>query len=134
MPAWLSTSFTSTTSTDLTYRSSSKPTGTRSISPHQSGVPESLVTEFVLTMRSGSPAVHFKLSSKTSGSGECRGSPLGVPFLAQVDIAAISASLNDGSFLYPCMPIFFSIYQGGIAPARSRSPVLYSISPAKGAT
>src|SRR5262245_22529223 len=51
------------------------------------------------------------------------GLPLGAPVSAHLAILAISSSLSDGSFLKLWMPMFFSMYQGGMTPACGPIPV-----------
>ena len=116
-PLRLSTSLTSLISTEETHRSSSSPTGTLSISPHQSGAPPFTRISFVLTIRSGCPAIQVSLLGNTLGGGMSAGSPSGIPFSTHAAIAATSQSLSDGSFLKCWIPMSFSTYQGGIAPA-----------------
>ena len=62
------------------------------------------------------------------------GSPCGAPLSAHIAIVRISSSLSDRSSLKRWMPTFFSIYQGGITPGWSRSPVLYLMARAHGHT
>ena len=67
--------------------------------------------------------VHSALSSNTLTGGRSAGSPSGVPLSAQAAIIATCSSLREVSCLYCWMPMFFSTYQGGMAPARSRIAV-----------
>ena len=62
------------------------------------------------------------------------GLPRGAPLSDHFAIAAISASLNDGSCLNPWMPMFFSTNHGGITPARGPRPVRVLIDLAHGRT
>ena len=55
---------------------------------------------------------------QSSGAGRSAGFPSGAPLSAQAPILAISSSLREGSFLSCWMPMFVSIYQGGMTPAR----------------
>ena len=68
------------------------------------------------------------------GAGMSAGSPCSAPVSAQRAIVAISASLSDQSSLNFWMPMFFSMYQGGMTPGLSRSPVRYLIARAHGRT
>ena len=69
-----------------------------------------------------------------TGGGMSAGLPSGAPLSAQAAIFAISSSLSDGSFLKSWMPMSFSMYQGGITPILSRSPVRYFMARAQGRT
>ena len=71
-------------------------------------------------MRSGSPAAHTTSSSNSSGGGRSAGSPSGVPSRRHASSVSISHSWRDMSSLKCWMPMSFSTYHGGIAPARSR--------------
>ena len=80
-PLRLSTSLTSLISTEETHRSSSSPTGTLSISPHQSGAPPSTRISFVLTIRSGWPAIQVSLLGNTLRRRHVRRVPFRHPVL-----------------------------------------------------
>ena len=73
--------------------------------------------------RSGVPIDHDVLSFHTRGAGRSAGLPRGAPASAHLAISAISSSLSDGSFLKCWMPMSFSMYHGGITPARGPTPV-----------
>ena len=68
------------------------------------------------------------------GAGMSAGSPCGAPLSAQRAIVATSSSLSDQSSLNRWMPMFFSMYHGGITPGLSRSPVRYLMARAQGRT
>ena len=88
----------------------------------------------VLTIRSGVPIAHALPSSNLRGGGMSAGLPRGAPLSAHLAIFAISSSLSDGSFLYFWMPMFFSMYHGGITPACGPMPVRCLIARAHGRT
>ena len=102
--------------------------------PHQSGASGSTSTLGDETIRSGWPISHSSTSMNATGGGMSAGSPRGAPPSAHAAIVAISASLNDGSFLNCWMPMSFSTYQGGMAPGLSRRPVRYLMARAQGRT
>ena len=62
------------------------------------------------------------------------GLPRGAPLSAHFATFAISSSLREGSSLNFWMPMFFSMYQGGITPARGPMPVRCLIARAQGRT
>ena len=68
------------------------------------------------------------------GSGMSAGSPCGAPLSAQRAIVATSSSLSDQSSLNRWIPMFFSMYHGGMTPGLSRSPVRYLMARAHGRT
>src|SRR6478672_4762419 len=107
---------------------------TRGISPHQSGAFAFTVISGSFTIRSGAPIVHVFASAHFRGGGMSAGLPLGAPLSAHLAILAISSSLSDGSFLKPWMPMFFSMYQGGITPACGPIPVRCLMALAHGRT
>src|SRR5688572_2989849 len=127
-------SFTSLIWMAATYLSSGRLTGTLSISPHQSGAFAFTSTSFVETIRSGVPMFHVSALSKLRGGGMSAGFPRGAPPSAHLAILAISSSLSDGSSLYIWMPMFFSMYHGGITPALGPIPVRVLIDRAQGRT
>src|SRR5262245_49381495 len=51
------------------------------------------------------------------------GLPRGAPLSAHFAILEISSSLSEGSFLKLWMPMFFSMYHGGMTPACGPIPV-----------
>src|SRR5713101_1864440 len=126
--------FTSWYSTAATYRSSVKPVGVSPMGPHQSGDKALIVTVGVDTIKSGCPIFQSVPSENVSDGGMSAGFPIGAPLSAHVAILAISASLKEGSFLYFWMPMFFSMYHGGITPALVPSPVLVFMPRAQGRT
>src|SRR5438874_8506875 len=128
------TSFTSRISTDFTQRSSVRPVGAGSSSPHQSGAPAFMVTTGVETIRSGSPSVHFEASPSRRGGGKSAGFPSGAPLSTHLEILAISRSLRELSFLYFWIPMSFSTYQGGMTPGLSRKAVRNLMDFAQGRT
>src|SRR5262245_41014512 len=75
------------------------------------------------TIRSGSPIVHVFPSSQVRGCGMSAGLPRGAPLFAPFAILATSSSVSDGSFLKLWMPMFFSMYHGGMTPACGPMPV-----------
>ena len=77
----------------------------------------------VRTTRSGSPIDQRVLSFHTRAAGRSAGLPRGAPLSAHLAMRAISSSLSDGSFLKCWMPMSFSMYHGGITPARGPMPV-----------
>ena len=94
-----------------------RPVGTEAISPHQSGASPFISTHSVVLTRSGSPIDHLAASSRGSGGGMSAGSPCGAPPFTQASILASSRSVREGSYWYCWMPMFFSMYQGGMTPA-----------------
>ena len=62
------------------------------------------------------------------------GSPCGAPLSAQRAMVAISSLLSDQSSLNFWIPMFRSMYQGGMTPGLSRSPVRYLMARAQGLT
>ena len=88
----------------------------------------------VLMIRSGSPIAHFAASSQVFAGGMSAGLPIGAPLSAHWAIIAISFALSDGSSWNFWMPMFFSIYQGGITPARGPIPVRFLMERAHGRT
>jgi hypothetical protein len=91
--------------------------GTASISPHQSGEFALTMMSLVLTMRSGVPMRQTELSAHSLAGGASAGLPRGAPLSVHFAMAATSLALSDGSSLYFWMPMFFSMYHGGITPA-----------------
>src|SRR5262249_39692937 len=85
-------------------------------------------------IRSGVPIVHVFASSHVRGGGMSPGFPRGAPVSAHLAIFATSSSLSDGSFLKLWMPMFFSMYHGGITPAWGPMPVRCLIARAYGRT
>src|SRR5260370_20591412 len=61
------------------------------------------------------------MSSSFGCEGISAGLPCGATPSAHLTIVAISASLNDGSFLYFWMPIVLSTNHGGISRLLTRS-------------
>jgi len=86
------------------------------------------------TMRSGSPIDHAVSSGHWSGAGMSAAFPRGAPLSTHCAIFATSSSESDGSCLYVWMPMFFSMYQGGMAPALSRMLVRCRMARAQGRT
>src|SRR5262249_53999424 len=103
-------------------------------SPHQSGEFAFTVSEGSFTIRSGVPMVQVFASSHVRGGGMSAGLPRAAPVSAHLAILAISSSLSDGSFLKLWMPMFFSMYHGGITPACGPMPVRCLIALAYGRT
>ena len=89
----------------------------------------------VLTIRSGVPIRQTELSAQTASRAAHRpGLPRGAPLSAHVAIIATSFALSDGSSLYCWMPMFFSMYHGGITPACGPMPVRCLMARAHGRT
>src|SRR5439155_860682 len=99
------------------YRSSVSPVGMRPKSPHRSGPAVGTTTSCDRSTRSCSPIVHLSTLSNWRGGGMSAGLPRGAPLSTHFPILAISSSLSDGSFLNFWMPMFFSMYHGGISRA-----------------
>src|SRR6478672_1333460 len=109
-------------------------TCTRGISPHQSGAFPFTRISGSFTTRSGSPIVQVFASAHFLGGGMSAGLPLGAPLSAHFAIFAISSSLNEGSFLKVWIPMFFSMYHGGMTPACGPMLVRFLIARAQGRT
>ncbi len=105
-----------------------------SISPHQSGALPLTSNSRLDTTRSGLPIRQSWPSANTRAGGMSAGLPRAAPVSAQRATRAISSSLSDGSSLYSWMPMFFSMYQGGMTPARGPIPVRCLIARAHGRT
>ena len=88
----------------------------------------------VFTIKSGSPIAHAFASPHWRGGGMSAGLPRGAPLSAQLAIFRISASLSDGSSWNFWMPMFFSMYHGGMTPARGPTPVRCLMERAQGLT
>ena len=84
--------------------------------------------------RSGSPISQSSTSMNGCGGGMSAGSPCGAPRSTQRAIVAISSSLSDQSSLNFWMPMFRSMYHGGMTPGLSRSPVRFLMARAQGRT
>ena len=69
-----------------------------------------------------------------TGAGRSAGSPSGAPLSTYIAIFRISSSDSEGSSLKRWMPMSFSMYQGGMTPDLSRSPVRFLIERAHGRT
>jgi hypothetical protein len=110
------------------------PIGTLSISPHQSGEFALTTSSLVLITMSGVPMLHPELSAYCFAGGMSAGFPRGAPLSAHLAIIAISSELSDGSFLYFWIPMFFSMYHGGMTPAFGPMPVRCLIERAQGRT
>src|SRR5258707_15006282 len=73
-------------------------------------------------------------SSNVRAGGMSAGFPCGAPLSAHLPTLAISSALNEGSFLYFWMPMFFSMYQGGMTPRCGPMEVRCLIAFAQGRT
>ena len=67
------------------------------------------------TIRSGSPMRHSCGLGNSTGGGASAGLPRGDPLSTQAAMAAISASVRDGSSLKSWIPMRRSTYHGGIS-------------------
>src|SRR5439155_16709511 len=75
----------------------------------------------MVTVTSGLPMCHWSMSLNCRGGGMSAGLPIGAPLSTHLVMVATSESLKDGSSLNWAMPMFRSMYQGGISRLRTFS-------------
>ena len=88
----------------------------------------------LLTIRSGVPILQVSASAHRLDGGMSAGFPRAAPLSAHLATSATSAALSDGSSLYFWMPMFCSMYHGGMTPAWGPIPVRCLIARAQGRT